>query len=453
MKIRRFLSVFLLFVLLTALFLVPQAAALDSPVLDAKCALLMDETAGRMLYGHNEKEKAYPASITKVMTALLTLEAVDRGDLSISQPITASHLAVTSIDEDSSTAGIEAGEVLTVEQLLNCLLIVSANEAANVLAEAVSGSIADFVALMNQRAGELGCEGTHFANTNGLHDPQHYTTAWDIYLIAREAMKHDLFMTICGSKSYDVPATNMSDVRELHSTNALISNWRTLGYIYDYADGLKTGYTDEAGRCLLASAIKDGRRLISVVLGCTTKEVNGETRLMNFVDSATLLDWGYNNFTVQTVFTKDDLIQEIPVLLSKETNAVLVHTAEDVNILLPNDVTTDMLERKVTVYGDTAFAPIEAGQELGEMTLSYDGYDYATVKLLATDSVSVNRFLQGKYLLSQFFSKPLVKILTVVVILLVLAVVVWVRMLRPKSRYGSRGRRNRGTRNYRGRRR
>ena len=453
MKIRRFLSVFLLSVLLTALFLVPQAAALDTPVLDAKCALLMDETAGRMLYGHNEKEKAYPASITKVMTALLTLEAVDRGDLSLSQPITASHLAVTSIDEDSSTAGIEAGEVLTVEQLLNCLLIVSANEAANVLAEAVSGSIADFVALMNQRAGELDCEGTHFANTNGLHDPQHYTTAWDIYLIAREAMKHDQFMTICGSKSYDVPATNMSDVRELHSTNALISNWRTLGYIYDYADGLKTGYTDEAGRCLLASAIKDGRRLISVVLGCTTKEVNGETRLMNFVDSATLLDWGYNNFTVQTVFAKDDLIQEIPVLLSKETSAVLVHTAEDVNILLPNDVTTDMLERKVTVYGDTAFAPIEAGQELGEMTLSYDGYDYATVKLLAADSVSVNRFLQGKYLLSQFFSKPLVKILTVVVILLVLAVVVWVRMLRPKSRYGSRGRRNRGTRNYRGRRR
>ena len=190
MKIRRFLSVFLLSVLLTALFLVPQAAALDSPVLDAKCALLMDETAGRMLYGHNEKEKAYPASITKVMTALLTLEAVDRGDLSLSQPITASHLAVTSIDDQQA-----------VEQLLYCLLIVSANEAANVLAEAVSGSIADFVALMNQRAGELGCEGTHFANTNGLHDPQHYTTAWDIYLIAREAMKHDQFMTICGSKS------------------------------------------------------------------------------------------------------------------------------------------------------------------------------------------------------------------------------------------------------------
>ena len=223
MKIRRIFSVFLLSVLLAALFLTPQAYALEEPTLDARNALLMDETNGRMLYGKAEKEKAYPDSITKIMTALLVLEAVDRGDLSASQPITASYEAANSIDEDSSTAGIEEGEVLTVEQLLYCLLIVSANEAANILAEAVSGSVTDFVALMNQRATELGCEGTHFANTNGLPDPDHYTTAWDIYLIAREAMKHDLFMTICGSKSYDVPATNKSDVRELHSTNAQLA--------------------------------------------------------------------------------------------------------------------------------------------------------------------------------------------------------------------------------------
>lgn len=451
MKIRRVLSVFLLSVLLTALCLTPQALALEAPTLDAKCALLMDETAGRMLYGHNEKEKAYPASITKIMTALLVLEAVDRGELSLTQNITASATAVSSIDEDSSTAGIEAGEVLTVEQLLYCLLVVSANEAANVLAEAVSGSIGSFVDLMNQRAQELGCEGTHFANTNGLHNPQHYTTAWDIYLIAHEAMKHDLFMTICGSKSYDVPATNKSDARELHSTNALISNWRVLGYIYDYADGLKTGYTDEAGRCLVASALKDGRRLVSVVLGCGTKEIGGETKTMSFVDSATLLDWGYNSFTSKTVFTKEDLIQEVPVALSKETNAVLVHTAEDVELLLPNDVTPEMLERKVTVYGGTAYAPIEAGQELGEMSLSYDGVTYATVKLQAADSVSVNRFLQGKYLIGQFFSKTIVKILLVVVILLVILIVVWLKVLRPKNRYGSSRRKRGSFRNYRGR--
>lgn len=453
MKIRRIFSVFLLSVLLAALFLTPQAYALEEPTLDARNALLMDETNGRMLYGKAEKEKAYPASITKIMTALLVLEAVDRRDLSVSQPITASYEAANSIDEDSSTAGIEEGEVLTVEQLLYCLLVVSANEAANILAEAVSGSVTDFVALMNQRAAELGCEGTHFANTNGLPDPDHYTTAWDIYLIAREAMKHDLFMTICGSKSYDVPATNKSDVRELHSTNALISNWRMLGYLYDYADGLKTGFTDEAGYCLAASALKDGRRFISVVLGSDTKVIGGETKIMSFVDSATLLDWGYNSFTMQTLFTKDDLIQELPVSLSKQASAVLVHPAEDVEVLLPNDVTPDMLERKVTVYGGTALAPIEAEQELGEMTLSYDGYDYATFKLLAADSVSVNRFLQGKYYISWFFSKTLVKILTVVVLLLVLLIVIWAKKLRPQSRYGSRRNKNKGFRNYRGRRR
>lgn len=453
MKIRRILSVFLLSVLLAALFLTPCAYALEEPTLDARNALLVDVTADRVLYGYKEKEKAYPASITKVMTALLVLEAVDRGELSLSQPITASNVAVTSITADSSTAGIVADEVLSVEELLYCLLIVSANESANVLAEAVAGTIPDFVDKMNQRAQELGCEGTHFVNPNGLHDPNHYTTAWDIYLIAREAMKHELFTTICSSKAHNVPATNKSKARELHSTNALISNWRTLGYIYDYADGLKTGSTPEAGRCLLATAVKDGRRLISVVLGCSVKNIGGQDRLMNFVDSATLLDWGYNNFSVKTIFTTEDLIQEVPVALSKETNGVLVHAAEDVSFLLPNDVTPEMLERKVTVYGDTAYAPIEAGQELGEMTLSYDGYTYATVKLLAADSVSVNRFLQGKYILGQFFSKTIVKIVTIVVILLALFLVVWFKMLRSKKRYSSRRKNGSGFRNYRGRRR
>ena len=453
MKNRRIISVFFISLFLACLFLTPCAYALEDPSLDARNALLVDVTAERVLYEKDAKVKAYPASITKVMTALLVLEAVDRGELSLSQPITASSVAINSIDEDSSTAGIEAGETLTVEELLNCLLIVSANEVANVLAEAVSGSIAGFVDLMNQRAQELGCEDTHFVNTNGLHDPQHYSTAWDIYLMAREAMKHELFTTICSSKSHNVPATNKSKGRELHSTNALISNWRMLGYLYNYADGLKTGSTPEAGRCLLASAVKDGRRLISIVLGCPVKNINGQNKIMSFVDSAALLDWGYNNFSVKTIFTTEDLIQEVPVALSKETNGVLVHAAEDVSFLLPNDVTPDMLVRKVTVYGDTAYAPIEAGQELGEMTLSYDGYTYATVKLLAADSVSVNRFLQGKYILGQFFSKTIVKIITIVVILLALFLVVWFKMLRPRKRYSSRRKNGSGFRNYRGRRR
>lgn len=227
MKIRRFLSVFLLTLLLTGLFCVPQASAVEMPQVNAKAALLMDYESGRMLYGLNEKDTEYPASITKVMTALLTLEAVDQGVLTLDQPVTAPSL-VNDMDPTGSSADIKEGEVLTVEQLLYCMMLVSANEAACILAETVSGSQDAFVALMNQRAQELGCTGTHFVNPNGLHDPNHYSTAWDIYLITREAMKNETFMKICGTAAYVVPATNKSEERELYTTNSLISNWRIM---------------------------------------------------------------------------------------------------------------------------------------------------------------------------------------------------------------------------------
>ena len=225
MKIRRFLSVFLLTLLLTGLFCVPQASAVDLPQVNAKAALLMDYESGRMLYGLNERDTEYPASITKVMTALLTLEAVDQGVLTLDQQVAAPSL-VNDMDPTGSSADIKEGEVLTVEQLLYCMMLVSANEAACILAETVAGSQDAFVALMNQRAQELGCTGTHFVNPNGLHDPNHYSTAWDIYLFTREAMKNETFMKICGTASYVVPATNMSEERELYTTNSLISNWR-----------------------------------------------------------------------------------------------------------------------------------------------------------------------------------------------------------------------------------
>ena len=163
---------------------------------------------------------------------------------------------------------IMVGETLTVEQLLYCMLVISANETCNILGEAVSGSVDAFVEKMNQRAQELGCQNTHFANTTGLTQSGHYSSAWDIYLITREAMKHDDFMTIVNTKAYTVPATNMTEKeRELHSTNALISNWRMTGYLYSGAQGIKTGTTDAAGHCLVSSAIRGSRTLISVVLG------------------------------------------------------------------------------------------------------------------------------------------------------------------------------------------
>ena len=448
MKIRRILSVFLLAVLLTVSF-TPAAAAAQAPEVNARAALLVDTEKDIVLYGKNEHERMYPASITKVMTALLVLEAVERGELSLDQNVTASQEAIDNMDPEGSSAGIEKGEVMSVKNLLYCALMVSANEACDVLAVELDGSIKAFVERMNQRAAELGCEDTHFANTNGLHHADHYTTAWDIYLIAREAMKNETFMTICNTLAYDVPATNKSDSRELHTTNSLISNWRILGYLYDGAEGIKTGTTDEAGYCLLSSAVRSGRRLVCVVLGCEGQGTNIKT----YTDSAKLYDYGFYNFSTKTILTEDEMICEVPVELSKETNYVVVHPSYSAETILPNDVDPATLERTVKLDQEVAFAPIVKGQILGTISLSYEGEVRATVPLLAQYDVSASKFLTAKYQVIQFLSRREVQLAIIAVVVLAVLIVLWWKLLRPRRRYGSRtGRRGR-RRTYRGRRR
>ena len=254
MKKRRWFSLFLSFALLLPLFSLTSADAYEDFTLDAKAGLLIEADTGEILYEKNAHQENFPASLTKVMVALLVFEAIDEGKIALTDSVTATESAFEGLSSDGSTANIVPGETMTVEQLLNCMLIVSANEACNILGETLYGSADAFVARMNERATELGCEHTHFANATGLHNSQHYTTAWDLYLITREALKHDKFMEICNSKSYTVPATNMTDKpRELHSTNFLISNWRARGYVYRDAQGIKTGSTPEAGYCLISS--------------------------------------------------------------------------------------------------------------------------------------------------------------------------------------------------------
>ena len=438
MKFRRFCTVFLLLALLLTQLWPVTAYAVEDIQLDAKAALLVDGATGTVLLDQDAHTKQYPASITKVMTALLVFEAIDRGELRLSDPI---------------TADIVAGETLTVEQLLYCLLVVSANEVSNILAEAVSGSVTAFVALMNQRAQELGCENTHFVNTSGLPDNEHYTTAWDIYLFTREAMKYDEFMTIVNTKAYDVPATNKSEARELHSTNYLISNWRATGYLYSGAQGIKTGSTDAAGYCLVSSAVRTDRQLISVVLGARLMtDSDGSYKVGSFTETARLFDWGFDNFTTKTVLTEDEMIQEVPVALSKETAQVAVHPAYTAEAVLPDDLEPEDLVRTVTLDADVVDAPVSAGQQLGTITLSYGDVDYATVPLLAVADVNASRFLIVKHALKEFFSRTIVKVLVVVLVILVVLVLLFGKTVMRRRRYGSgRGRRRRH-RSYRGRR-
>ena len=220
-----------------------------------------------------------------------------------------------------------------------------------------------------------------------------------------------------------------------------------------FGRNLERGTTDAAGHCLVSSAARGSRTLVSVVLGCEeVKTETGGTRVESFTETARLFDWGFDNFSARTVLESNELICEVPVALSNEVSTVAVHPASNAEAVLPNDLELDQLQRTVTLDNDSVNAPVAAGDQLGTITISYDGVDYVTVPLLAVADVSASSFLLAKYNIGQFFSRTPVKIITIVVVLLIIAVLVWFRLYGRTRRYGRSGRRYRHHA-YRGRRR
>ena len=454
MKRTRFFSVFLLLALLVSLFVTPTASALEDPDIQAGAALLVDANTGAIAYAKNEHQEMYPASLTKIMTALLVCEAIEDGKLTLDTELTATESALSGLASDGSSANIKVGEIMTVEQLLYCMMVVSANEACHILAEGVSGSVDAFVAEMNAKAAELQCENTHFVNAHGLHDSQHYTTAWDLYLNTKAAMEYEAFVRISDTGDITLPATNLSAERSLHSTNYLISVWRSRGYVNKDAHGIKTGSTDEAGYCLVSSASKGSLSFISVLLDCERLKLeDGEIRTMSFYETNRMFNWAFNNFSYQTILTTDEFPREVAVSLS-EIEHVTVHPARDVEVLFPNDLTPEDLERTITLREEPVEAPIRDGQVLGTIQLSHDGHVYATENLLALNDVEASKMLVFLRDLKLFFAKPAVKITGIVLAVLLVALLVWKLLFgRRRYRYGrsaSRGYRRSG---YRGRRR
>ena len=340
-----------------------------------------------------------------------------------------------------------------MEQLLQCMLIVSANEACNILAEQVSGSVDAFVDAMNAKAEALGCEGTHFVNATGLHDSQHYTTAWDLYLITKEAMKHEDFMRICDTARATIPATNLSEERNLYTTNYLIDTWRSLGYIYSNAHGIKTGSTDEAGHCLVSSATEGSLSFISVALGGPRETLaDGEIRTYSFFDTREMFKWAFQNFSYQTVLEETELVKEVSVALSK-VDHVSVHPASDVEVLLPNGTDPASLKRTLDLESPLD-APITEGQVLGTLTLSLNDEVVATVDLLASHDVEASGLLVFGRNVQNFFSSTAVKVVGIVLLVLAAALVLWkLTVGRRRYRYGRSVTRHSGGGGYRGRRR
>ena len=456
MKMKRTLSVFLPALMLVSLLASPFAAAAEpslpaDPEIMAKAALLVDAETDAIAYEKNAHQILYPASLTKIMTAILTLEAIESGRISLYQEVTASETAVKSLPSDSSNAGIKVGEVLTVENLLYCMMVVSANESANILAETVAGSIPAFVAEMNKKAEALGCENTHFMNPHGYHDSQHYTSAWDMYLITKEAMRHKDFMRFADTANIVIPATNMSKERNYWTTNHLLATWRVLGYRNPEAHGIKTGSTDAAGLCLISSAQRGTLHYVSVILGAERTEENGVGNLRSFSETTRMFNYGFDNFGYQTIIEAKDPVCEVAVTLS-EVERVVVSAAEDTVVLMPNGLKPEHLERDIHLIAESVEAPLQAGTKMGTVDLRYGDTVYATVDLLAMHDVEVSEKLVFIRDAKEFLARPIVKIGAVAFVLLILLIIILrLATRRRRYRYGSRGGRSRS--GYRGRRR
>lgn len=254
----------------------------QAPEITEETGILMDADTGQVLYDKGMDEIRYPASTTKVMTALLILENIEDLDMQV----TLTDVILPDLEPGNSSINGQVGEVLTVEQCLYAIMLASANEICTQMAVQVAGSVDNFVAMMNQRAAELGCKNTHFVNANGLPDPDHYTTAHDLAIILAEAVKNEDFCKIAGADVYTIPATNKtSQPRNLENHNALLTDGE---FQYEGAIAGKTGHTEAAKNTLVTAATRDDMTLVCVVM-----RSDGDDR---FTDTISLFDYGFNNF-------------------------------------------------------------------------------------------------------------------------------------------------------------
>ena len=457
MKKYRFLS--LLLAALLALSLAAPASALDDPRPNCRAAIVVDGDHGEVLYEFNARQRMYPASITKIMTSLVVLDAVGAGEISLDTQVTASAQAVD-LPWDSSTAGIKAGEILTVLDLLYCDLLPSGNEACNILSEAVAGTSAEFVARMNAKARELGMADTHFMNPHGLHDPEHYTTAYDIYLMASAAMDNETFRTIVRTPSYTLPATNLQPERTIYSSNGLLSSFYAIGYTYGKAIGIKTGNTGEAGRCLASAAVDElGRTFYCVVLGSeAVTDETGKRDYKHLSESKRLLEWAFQNFSRVTLLDQDteDVMREVAVSLSDEGDYVLARPVGEITATMPSDYDPKKAELHFDLPTEPIEAPIAAGDKLGTVTLTYEGQEYGTLDMVAADSVERSDFLYALQQIERYWSKWWVKAAVIGGVVVILLLILYLTVVRPKQRrakrYSYSGGGRRGGSNYRGRR-
>lgn len=362
MKVKRIISGLSAIAIAIASFLPIQVKAdgywPDTVEVQAPAAIVIDVDTGTILYEKNVHETFYPASITKVLTALCVLENSD-----INDQITFSHDAVYLNEYDSSHIARDVGEVMTVEQCLYALMLASANECAWALGEHAAGDIDSFIQMMNDKAKELGCQDSHFVNPNGLHDADHYVSAYDMGLIAAAAYKNPKFAEICGTEKYVIPPTNVhSEETYLTNHHKMLHYYKTSKFIYPYCVGGKTGYTDPARFTLVTYAQKDGMTIAVVVLN--------EANDVQWVDTAKLCDYVFDNFSVYNVASNAQLSggtkKDLEGKLSQ--NIDLIKIDNKGTVILPKTVEFSDAQSILTAINDPANPSI-----VGRLSYSYAG--------------------------------------------------------------------------------
>lgn len=380
----------------------------------AQSALLMDLSSGRILYSKNIDDRVFPASTTKIMTAILALEIGNMEDT-----VTVTYEAVKDITLEDSQMGLLIGEEVTMEQLVNAMLVYSANDAANVIAIHLSGSIDAFVELMNQKAQELGMTGTNFVNPCGSHDDNHYTTARDLSILAKYAMQNEQFREIVKKPVYTMPATNkFASERPLANTNLFLSTSLSSYYYYPPAIGIKTGHTSQAGYCLVSAAAYKDTELLAVVMNCAN--VDTKEQAYSYIDSKTLFEFGFDNYQHQPIASVGDIISDSKVYEAKNDMRVALTVENDVAALISNkEGSADEVIPQV-VIPEQINAPISKGDVIGTVTYYYHDIEVGSANLVATNDVERNNLLHVFHLILKVVMSPFFLIPAIILIILIL---------------------------------
>ena len=389
----------ILLVLLPALLAMPaKTARAATPFRDlvAESALLIEADSGTILFEHNKNTRQPTDSLTKIMTLLLAVTACAEYRADPKELVVMTETAWEGLSPNSPTLDITPGEEMTLLELMYCAYMGGASEACNMIAEHIAGNVGTFVERMNARAKELGCEGTNFMNTHGQYNTRQYTTAMDQYRIYREAMNNPLFAEVTGLYRYTTEDTNLAEPRTLISSNSLLN---TNGkYYYAPCTSGMASNTFEGGYSFVAFAEADELTLISVVLGSDIVILEDEsTQMRNLTETRRLFEWGFSQFGWRDIISSNNLVAKVPILNGAGADYVNLRPEASIRRLLENDIPIEQFVRTVTIYSvennEDLFAPISAGDVLGEVTLTRNNVDYGTVLLVANTNVELHRLV------------------------------------------------------------